>query len=184
MTSGKYSSNQNSEDTQTFEDRDYFVHGPNVYTRGEYAWLLKMLMFPDSQIEKKMVWPSKISPFWISLMRDKGYKQWMVQLKRNGEVVQTHEKPGISLFYNSSTPYCFHFHGTDICVYTLAKDLDHALKNAEKKRLEQFLSKAWLGAIQDYEENQRLIEQNKKSFSQAMWPGINQFYANQMSTTP
>ena len=35
MTSGKSLSDRNSEDIQTFEDRDYFVLGSNVYTRGE-----------------------------------------------------------------------------------------------------------------------------------------------------
>ena len=181
MTNGKSSSNQKSEDTQTFEDRDYFVYGPNVYTRGEYVWLLKLFGRSEEQIKKATEWPSKISPFWIELIRDKGYKQFTVHMKRDGEVVQIKPVERLALFYNSSTPYSFHYHMGDIIVYTLAKDEDHAVKNADKKRLEQFLSKSWLNHLEQEEEDKRYDQETKKP----MWPGINNWYHRQYnSTTP
>lgn len=173
MTSGKSSSDQRSDNTQTFEDRDYFVMGPNVYTRGEYVWLLKQLGYTEENIKKKTEWPSKVSPFWVELIKDKGYKQYGVRVKRDGTIAHIKESKALALFYNSSTPYSFHYIAGDIVVYTLAKDEDHAKKNAEKKRLEQFLSKSWLGHLEQEAENERLRQEMKNP----MWPGINSFYA-------
>lgn len=149
MTNGKYSSNQNSDDTKTFEDRDYFVHGPNVYTRGEYVFLLRQLGNTEEQIKKRTEYPSKISPFWIDLLKE-GYKQWIVMMERDGTLNEAQEKFNISLFYNNSTPYSHHYRNTNIIVYTLAKDMEHAVRNADKKRVEQFLSKAWLAHMEEW----------------------------------
>lgn len=172
MTNGKSSSSQKSDNTQTFEDRDYFVHGPNVYNRSEYVWLLKEMGFTEENIQKKTAWPAKVSPFWIELIKDKGYKQYGVQVKRDGTVVCIRKNDKLTLFYNGSTPYSFHYVAGDIVVYTLAKDDDHAKKNAEKKRLEQFLSKSWLGHLEQEAEHERY----RKEMNTSTWPGINNFY--------
>ena len=149
MTNGKYSSNQNSDDTKTFEDRDYFVHGPNVYTRGEYVFLLRQLGHTEEQIKKRTEYPSKISPFWIDLLKE-GYKQWIIMMERDGRLNEAQEKLSLSLFYNNSSPYSHHYRNTNIIVYTLAKDKEHAVRNADKKRVEQFLSKAWLAHMEEW----------------------------------
>lgn len=177
MTSGKSLSDQNSDNTQTFEDRDYFTLGPNVYTRGEYIWLLKQLGHTEDRIKKATEWPSKISPFWIGLIRDKGYTQFVVQVHRDGTVLDCRSKTGLSLFYNNSSPYSFHYSSRNIVVYTLAKDEEHAKKNAEKKRLEQFLSKSWLEHLEQEAENERYNkEMARTSVNQSIWPGINSWY--------
>ena len=154
MTNGKYSSSQNSEDTKTFEDRDYFVCGPNVFTRGEYIFLLQQKGMKEDAIKKLTEYPAKISPFWIDFLKD-GYKQWVVMLERDGTVNEAQEKSSLNLFYNSSTPYCHRYHNTNIIVYTLAKDKDHAIHNADKKRVEQFLSKAWLNHMEEWTKTKR-----------------------------
>ena len=181
MTNGKSSSNQKSDNTQTFEDRDYFVMGPNVYTRGEYVWLLRHMGRTEEQIAKVTEYPAKISPFWVELIRDKGYKQYGVQVKRDGTVVKIKLVEHLALFYNNSTPYSFHYVSGDIIVYTLAKDEDHAKKNAEKKRLEQFLSKSWLSHLEQEAENESYKQEMMK---QALVAGINNWYSNQYLSTP
>lgn len=173
MTNGKSSSNQRSDNTQTFEDREYFTMGPNVYTRSEYIWLLKQLGRTEEQIQKMTEWPSKISPFWIKLIRDKGYNQYGIQLKRDGTVVKIKKQDKLSLFYNNSTPYSLYYTSGDIVVYTLAKDEDHAKENAEKKRLEQFLSKSWLGHLEQEAENERYRKEAKLS---PIYPGKSHWY--------
>ena len=164
MTNGKSSSNQRSDNTQTFEDRDYFVMGGNVFTRGEYVWLHRQMGRTEEQIAKVTEYPAKISPFWIELIRDKGYKQYSLQVKRDGTVVKVKQMVTLAMFYNNSTPYSFHYVSGDIVVYTLAKDEDHAKKNAEKKRLEQFLSKSWLGHLEQEAENERFRQEMKNPF--------------------
>lgn len=193
MTNGKSESSQSSGDTQTFEDRDYFIHGGNVFTRSEYVWLLETLGFTKNNIELKTRWPAKITPFWLELIRDKGYKQWGIRMARDGTVVECKEQSALSLFYNSSTPYCHRYSNKDIIVITLAKDKDHAVANANKKRVQQFLSKAWLEHIQQEEEFERSMNTPRRSaqvnisggsggagsFSQAIWPGVASWYAQQ-----
>ena len=184
MTNGKSSSNQKLDNTQTFEDRDYFVLGPNIYTRSEYVWFLRHIGRTEEQIAKATEYPAKISPFWIELIRDKGYKQYGIQVKRDGTVVKIREMQSLGLFYNNSTPYSFHFVSGDIVVYTLAKDEDHAKKNAEKKRLEQFLSKSWLGHLEQEAKYEKEYVIQKQAVAKSMWPGVNNWYNKAYTSSP
>jgi hypothetical protein len=136
------------------EDRDYFVHGPNIFNRSDYEFLLTQLQVPEDQKKKRLQWPSKIEPFWIDQLKT-GWTQWCIGLNRTREVTRKEQPPRLNLFYNSSTPYAFYFTRDIIIVWCLAKSEEHALAHANKICTQQYLHKGWLEAMngQPYRSN-------------------------------
>lgn len=155
MTSGKSSLNQRLLDTRIInmaeiEDRDYFVMGRNVFNRSNFKLLLEHLKWPKEHQEKALQWKSQIDPFWIDQLRE-GWKQWKIVLNRERKIIEECPTPYLVLFYNQSSPYCFHFEYKNIVVHCLAKSKEHAIKHANKVCTQQFLHKGWLQQINDYD---------------------------------
>ena len=144
MTSGKQSFDQNSEDTKTIEDRDYFVIGKNIFNRANAYFLRQQLGMKDSMIEQMQQFPAKVDPYWIDQLRE-GYVQWKVSITRDREVLSANQEPRLQLYYNQSSPYCWWFGGkSELVVITLAKDKEQAEKHANKVLTQQYLNPKWL----------------------------------------
>lgn len=146
MTNGNVSLDQRSDNTQTtkeLEDRTYYTLGGNIFSKGYFDKLKKYC--PALTNYKK--YPAQIDPFWVDQLEN-GWKQYEIYMKRDGSLRNIRQFASISLFYNSSTPYYFRFYINDIIVTCLAKDEEHAIAHANKKRIENFLHKGWLKELE------------------------------------
>jgi len=144
MENGKQSFDQRSDSTKTIEDRDYFTLGPNIFSRSNYAFLMKCLGNNQEAITKRTVWPAKIDPYWIDQLKE-GWKQWRVTIDRDRKVQGILEVTRLALYYPNSSPYCWWFASpTSMIVVTLAKDKEQAETHANKVLTQQYLNPKWL----------------------------------------
>lgn len=150
MENGKQSFDQRSDSTKIIEDRDYFVLGPNIFNRTDYKFLLQRLGHSQTTIDKRTTWPAKVDPYWIDQLRE-GWKQWKVQISRDREILSIEPEPKLTLYYNSSSPYCWWFGDkTILWVITLAKDKEQAETHANKVLTQQYLNPKWLTIKEKY----------------------------------
>ncbi len=150
MENGKQSFDQRSDNTKTIEDRDYFVHGRNIFNRSNYVFLLKQTGLSDAIIEQRTRFTSKVDPYWIDQVRD-GWKQYRICITRNREVAGIEEFKNLLLFYNSSSPYAWWFEGKEkLIVMTLGKNEEKAIEHANKVLTQQYLNPKWL-AIKEHD---------------------------------
>ena len=169
------------DNTQTteFEDRSYYILGNMVYNRPDFIFTLKCMGYSEKKIEEKMKFAKgSVNPFWVDLLR-KGYKQYQIILNRDREVLFNNERTQLLLYYNSTSPWAWWFKGpTEMTVISLSKDSESAIVYANKKLTEQYLNPKWLVMTKnDFEE----IGTAKGSFGKSLWPGINNFYSNQLT---